>query len=114
MAPTRWQVPLNVPLRLRYGRAQEFTVRCRCVRQNDIGITIKPDDEVQTFSEYRAVMLFVPYGAMIEVEVLSAAEGEQERARVLRGQERRDLVERELKDLLESGGNSSAGEPSPR
>jgi hypothetical protein len=113
MAATPWQVPLDTPLRLRYGRAQEFTVRCRCVRQNDIGITIRPDDEVQTFSEYRAAMLFIPYGSLVSVEVLTADQGDEERARVLRGQERRELVQRELQDLLGSGGEPPPAEPAP-
>ena len=102
MDSTLWQIPLECPLRIRYGLVQEFTVVGRCVGQNRIGIFVEADEEIQTFSDYRAVRQFIPYSSLITVEIKSADEGAQIAARVARGKERRDQVARELEDLLGS------------
>jgi len=95
-----WQVPRDRVLKVRFGRTKVFEIVGRCLNQNEAGVVLEASSETDAYAGFAPVRQFVPYGSLIEIEVLGEQSAALELERQSRDVQRTSRVQDELAGIL--------------
>jgi hypothetical protein len=105
-----WQLPRDRMLKVRFGRTKVFEVVGRCLKQNQAGIVLEASSETDVYAGFAPVQQFVPYGSIIEVEILGEQSAADELQRQHQKVERVSRVQDELAGILGQAASRSASQ----